>query len=279
MSVSDRPVEELDWPSEAELVSDARQPDGSIIFQIEAHPDAGYLIHGPEYGTHLLARDGSTLVCVPAGHAEHTWQRLLIAQVLPFAALLRGLEVFHSSGVVRDGEAIALLGPSTSGKTSLALELCRIGCDFLADDVLTLESLTSGLLAHPGTPVAGVNHGSVHPWRPEGERGVGSVVAENQRESLVRVRGADSPAPLAALLFLDRRSTGPERPQFEADPDPRLLLSATFNFVLDTPLRLSRLLEVCAAASRLRVERILIGPHSSAADVAEAVERRLSTTI
>ena len=76
--------------------------------------------------------------------------------MLPFAALLQGLEVFHASAVVQGGEAIALLGPSRAGKTSLALELCARGASFLADDVLALETREDALFAHPGSPVAGV---------------------------------------------------------------------------------------------------------------------------
>jgi hypothetical protein len=277
MTVFPGPLAQLGWPSDAELVSDARQPDGRIIFQIEAHPEAGYLLHGPEYGAHLLSKDADNLICVPEGREDHAWQRLLIAQVLPFAALLHGLEVFHASAVVRDGSAVALLGPSRSGKTSLALELEATGGDFLADDVVALELNSAGLLAHPGTPIAGVSRGA-DPNAPV-ETTSESVVAGNRRERLVRLRGRGSPAPLAALFFLDRRANGPVHPEFEPDPDPRLLLSATFNFVLDSPRRLNNLLEVSAAASQLRVERILIGPDSGPAEVAAAVERRMSSAV
>lgn len=268
-----------DWPrSGTELISDERQPDGSIIFQIETHPEAGFLIHGPRYGGHLLSSDGKTLRCAPQGTPAESWQRLLIAQVLPFAALLRGLEVFHASAVVRAGKAIAFLGPSTSGKTSLALALSGVGAAFLTDDVLTLESRAQELWAHPGTAVAGVNHRGQTGLGKEVVREApsGPVVAVNDRESLVLVQGATEPAPLSALFFLDRRSAGPSEPLFEPDPDPRLLLSATFNFVLDSSARLQGLLDVCAAAAQLRVERIVIGPAASPEDVAVAVERRLS---
>lgn len=267
----------LDWPESAELVCDQRQPDGSVIFRIEAHPEAGYLISGPEYGAHLLSADGRQLRCAPGGCPDDSWQRLLIAQVVPFAALLHGLEVFHASAVVRRGEAVAFLGPSRAGKTSLALGLCSRGASFLADDVLALESRAEELLAQPGAPVAGVAHTEAE--RPRETDGFSreEIVAVNGRERLVRMPGASEPAPLTALFFLDRRADGPERPRFEPVADAQMLLAATFNFVLATPQRLRGLLDVCALAARRRVERIVTGPATDASELSAAVEQRLSS--
>lgn len=276
ISVQAADTVKLDWPESAELVCDERQPDGGVTFRIEAHAKAGYLISGPEYGAYLLSADGRRLRCFPEDRPEGSWQRLLIAQVLPFAALLQGLEVFHASSVVRRGEAVAFLGPSRAGRTSLALELCRRGASFLADDVLALESRAGELLAHPGTPVAGVAHAEVERLGeslPEEE-----IMAVNAREQLVQMPGAAEPALLAALFFLDRRKDGPEHPRFEPTTDAQLLLAATFNFVLATPERLRGLLDVCALAARLRVERIVIGPATDACELGGAVEQRLSST-
>lgn len=265
-----------DWPESAELVCDERQPDGKVIFRIEAHPVAGYLIFGPEYGAYRLSADGKRLHCIPGERSAGAWQRLLIAQVLPFAALLRGLEVFHASAVVRDGEAIAFLGPSRAGKTSLALELCRRGARFLADDVLAVEPRAQRLLAHPGTAVAGVDRSPDEEERKADRFSRNDVLAVNDREQLVRMQDASDPAPLAALFFLDRRADGPERPAFEPAADARLLLAATFNFVLASPERLRGLLEVCALAARLRVERIVVGPATGSPELSAAVQERLS---
>jgi hypothetical protein len=265
----------LDWPEHAELVCDERQPDGSAIFRIEQHPEAGYLISGPEYGTCLLSADGRRVRGVFEGLPDDAWQRLLIAQALPFVALLHGLEVIHASAVVTDQGAVAFVGPSRAGKTSLALELCRRGASFLADDVLALERAGDDLLGHPGSPVAGVDHAEAQ--RLEQAEGVQrqEIVAINAREQIVRVHGAVEPTPLAALFFLDRRRDAPSEPRFEPAIDPRTLLAATFNTVLTTPARLRGLLEVCALAARRRVERVAIGPGVDAAQLAAAVERRL----
>jgi hypothetical protein len=261
------------WPQGSELICDERLPDGAVNYRIETHPDSGYLISGPEYGAHLLSADGRRLRCFPEGRPDGGWQRMLVAQVLPFAALLHGLEVFHASAVVQGGEVIALLGPSRAGKTSLALELCARGASFMADDVLALETRDGALLAHPGSPVAGValEHERAQQDDDPNER----VIAVNARERIVQVVGAEEPARLATLLFLDRKADGPKRPGFEPKPDAQLLLAATFNFVLATPERLQRLLEVAAVAARLRVELVSCGPDTGVRELADAVEERL----
>jgi hypothetical protein len=268
-------VVSLGWPDSVRLVCDQRDLEGEVLFRIEEHAEAGYRVWGPGHGAHLLSRDGRRLGCDPADSPQGAWQRLVIAQALPFAALLQGLEVFHASAVSHNGQAIATVGPSGAGKTSVALELCRLGAEFLADDVLALEIDGERLLAHPGTQLAGLDHAEAERLAGAGVPRLEPVVVVNERERLVRMSGALGPAPLAALFFLDRRPDGPEQPRFEPVPDAQWLLSATFNFVLSTPERLQRLLEVCALAARCRVERIHAGPSASATDLAQAIARRL----
>lgn len=273
LTTAEADVRSLDWPDGARPISDELEPDGTVCFRIEAHPQAGYLFWGPSYGAHLLSSDGRRLRCARGNAREHAWQRLLIAQVLPFAAILNGLEAFHASAVVLDGRAVGFVGPSGSGKTSVALELCRAGARFLADDVLALQRDGAELLGHPGSPVAGLDHAEAE--RTRSHTSGPELVGANDRELIVRMPAAAAPAPLSALFFLDRRSDGPPAPRFEPLADARLLLSATFNFVLATPERLRGLLEVCASAAQQRVERILIGPSVAAGELAAAVSRRL----
>lgn len=261
-----------EWPVSAERVSDERASDGQPIFSIEAHPDAGYLISGPEYGSHRLTHDGQSLSCFPESHPEDCWQRLLVAQALPFAALLAGLEVLHASAVVHERGVIALIGPSGIGKTSLAVELCRRGSRFFADDVLALEATDKGLTAHPGTAVASIEPRAVGHLEPAHAE---DVLASNSRERLVRIDGVRDPLPLAGMLFLDRRLDGPDVPVFEEVTDVRMLLAATFNLVLRTPTRLRGLLDVCALAARLPVRRVVLGDKTSVAQLGDAVERWL----
>jgi hypothetical protein len=176
---------------------------------------------------------------------------------------------------VLDGRAVGFTGPSGAGKTSLALALCRRGARFLTDDVLALEPLARGLAAHPGPPLLALR-------REDFDRAIGDaralqaqVVAAGARERIARVPRAASPVALTALFFLDRRAGEACGASFEPCADARTLLGSTFNFVLDTPARMCRLLDVCAMVSRGRAERITVPASVDAGGLAEAVIARL----
>jgi hypothetical protein len=243
-----------DWPARSRLLGEQRV-DGRVEFTIHADQDAGWLVSGERYGGHVISADGLRLRCTPGGAAQYDWERLLVAQVLPLAAAVRGLEVLHASAVVWRGRAVALLGAGGGGKTTLALALCELGADFLADDVLALEIAGEELLAHPGPPVAAVGHGA--------------------SERLQAMSGWCGAALLGDVLALGRSPGGPSQPQFEPLTDPRTLLAGTFNRVLRDGAHAARLLEVCALAARRRARRLRVGLQVDAATLAAAVIEQL----
>jgi hypothetical protein len=206
------------------------------------------------------------------------WQRFLIAQVLPFAAVLRGLEVFHAGAVAVDGHAVAFLGPSGAGKTSIAMALCRMGATFLADDVLSVEREGERLLGHPGAPVAGIAGDEVERLQRLRSLDSGTVLASDPREAMVRVTPQRTPVPLRAIFVLDRRLGASSEPRFERVVEPRVLLSATFNLVLLEGPRLEALLDVCSLAAGGMVERVVVGRQADASTVAEALAERIGIT-
>jgi hypothetical protein len=262
------------WPQEAELISDDRDRDGSVIFQIEAG-EPGYRIHGPAYGSSVLAGDGTEVRGAPGEEGFEGWQRLLVAQVLPFAAALQGLEVLHAGAVVVEGEGVALSGPSGSGKTSLALALQRRGAELLADDVVAVERAGEELLAHPGAPISGIDLAEAERLGMQGE-GERTVLAVNAREQVARAVLVPGPVPLGALFLLDRKLDGPGQPSFEVEGDPRRLLASTFNLLLASPERLAGLLDICARLAARRVERVTFGPATDPDELAAAIWARLS---
>jgi hypothetical protein len=243
------------WPADAQRVGVQRDEHGCERFTVAAHERAGYRLAGDGYGQHLLSRDGLRLRCAPRGAHDHDWQRFLIAQVLPFAAAVRGLEVLHAGGVVIGGRALLLLGGSGAGKTTLALALTRLGAGFLADDAVALERSGERLLAHPGTPVAAVGRG--------------------QAERLMKIPTVPAPAPLGAVLCLERTADGPDVPCFEPLGDGAPLLASTFNLMLRDGERMGSLLEVCALAGKERVERVTAGPDVDPEMLAGAVMERM----
>lgn len=244
------------WPAQARLISGQENPDGTLEIRIEADPEAGFLLGGPRYGRHVLSPEGRRLRCIPDDAAEADWQRFAIAQVLPFAAALQGLEVLHASAVAFGDRALVLTGPSGAGKSSLALASCRLGATLIADDVVAVEARAQELLAHPGAPVAGVALAEAGRLAPTDVRG--GPLAVNERECVIRTTLAAKPCPLRAVLLLDRRPDGPAEARFEGLDGAGALLGSTFNFVLDDTDRLVRLLDICELACRGTVRRLSV---------------------
>ena len=76
----------------------------------------------------------------------------LLGPVLGFVLLLRGIVSLHASAVSVDGEAIALVGPAGSGKSTTAAGFSARGFNVLADDVVTLDDAGERFLVRPSYP-------------------------------------------------------------------------------------------------------------------------------
>jgi HprK-related kinase B len=76
----------------------------------------------------------------------------------------QGCSMVHASAVVRNGEAVAIIGQSGQGKSSVAVRLLEQGFDFLTNDRLLVQAHDDGIVAYgipklprvnPGTLLAG----------------------------------------------------------------------------------------------------------------------------
>jgi hypothetical protein len=74
-------------------------------------------------------------VAVPS-QLEHMTHLVMVSAA---AAAAVGQLVLHAGAVCRDGRAVAVMGPSGWGKTTLTLELVRRGWSFLTDDFAPLD--------------------------------------------------------------------------------------------------------------------------------------------
>lgn len=59
--------------------------------------------------------------------------------------------VLHASAVQLNGHAVAFVGASGMGKSTLAAAMCSLGCGLVADDVLRVDVTADGVLVHPGS--------------------------------------------------------------------------------------------------------------------------------
>jgi hypothetical protein len=128
-------------------------PAGTPVLELVA---AGRRIHtGTVDGTSAVLRvhglcdfvvhpDEGTVSCVPDPGATPAQLALLVrGSLLAFYLALTGACVLHASAVevAPDGAAVAFVGRSGTGKSTLAGWLCRTGGRFVADDLVRLDAL------------------------------------------------------------------------------------------------------------------------------------------
>lgn len=244
---------------------------------VDAHPQLGYRIDAPGHGRFRVSADGSLIECAPALGPPWRWHRPFLAQALPLAASLRGMEVLHASAVVTGGSAIAFTGHSGAGKTSLAIHLVDQGASLLADDVVALSVQPHGLAAHPGVRFANVDEDQIKAIPLERRGGFGDVIGCSGKLHILVNDLATQATPLRALYFLERRGTVAEL-EFEAlSPDPRRILGATFMPHIVAPARLRAQLAVSSLiAADVAMFSLRVPPSLSAAALAREVRAHAS---
>jgi hypothetical protein len=264
---------EREWPRKGtERLLERVHMDGRLMMAVERHEEAGFHIWAPYYGRHIVSPDGarirSSLPAVPAWR----WERLLFAQVLPLSAALRGRELFHASAVAIGGAAIAFVGLSGAGKSSVAAHLVARGATLVTDDVLALEPAGDGIDAHPGGGLAGVARHELAAMSEGGRARLGQRVGLADKVYLAQ-RVSRRPLPLKALYYLTRGAGT----TVEIGPSgslPSRLLGSSFIAYLSSPRLLVDHLEVCTlVASTVPVLELSVPASVQATGVAEAVER------
>jgi hypothetical protein len=129
-----------------------------------------YCEHARGHGVrarYRLRADMRRLDCAPAQPEDLDWQRALIGKVLPIVSVMRGYEALHAAVVDTPEGVLAIMAPSGTGKSTLAIELVRRGRPLFADDVLILERSegagTDGVrIESAGTDSAGTDGAETH---------------------------------------------------------------------------------------------------------------------
>ena len=115
--------------------------------------DGGYLLRFPDLADFEVSADGKEVVAWPANEDdEATVEHLYINQMVPLALSRQGRPTFHASVVTVTGGAIAFLGQSGIGKSTLAASFALNGASFLSDDALLVEETNRGCVVQPSHP-------------------------------------------------------------------------------------------------------------------------------
>lgn len=183
---------------------DIALPDGSPWCE-QHRVAAGYLLRFHDLADFSVARNGDRITChgVP-GTDDTTLQHLLQNQVLPLALSRQGRMVLHASAVVVEGRALAFVGVSGRGKSTLAAAFAAQGCPFLTDDGLQLQQVQGQVQVVPGPA-------SLRLWEdartalaasPQSRASAAAATPKMRLVSNARLPHATAACPLAALYFL-----------------------------------------------------------------------------
>jgi len=176
----------------------------------------GYLLRFPGLADFEVSADGTEVIAHPvAGTDEVTVEHLYINQLVPLALSRQGKPSFHASVVTVPGGAIAFLGKTGMGKSTLAASFALSDAAFLTDDALLVEETKDGCLAMP-------SHASLRLW----EDGVDALldagnpqadpVSYSSKTRLLAGEGrthCDEPQALLAAFMLERANVYPEGTQ------------------------------------------------------------------
>lgn len=127
-------------------------PDGTqwtLFYRI----DGDYLLRFPGLADFVVSASGAETAAYPVpGISVQTIEHLHLNQVVPLALSRQWKLVLHASAVEIGNCAVAFLGASGRGKSTLAASFSTRGCRFLTDDGLLLEKEHGGYLVHPSHP-------------------------------------------------------------------------------------------------------------------------------
>jgi HPr serine kinase-like protein len=120
--------------------------------RFEANPEEFLLV--VDDVARYLVRGGAEVVIDPAGAASEDSLRLfLLGSVMGALLQQRGVLPLHASAVDVDGGCVAFLGPSGTGKSTVAAALVNEGYRLVADDICAVTSVPGAApVVHPGYP-------------------------------------------------------------------------------------------------------------------------------
>lgn len=118
-----------------------------------AQTDSGYLVRVHEFADFFIDPVGREVICSPESRTSaQTLRHLFINQVLPLVLNLRGQDALHATSVLTAAGLCAFVGPSGTGKSTLAAAFQLAGYPVLSDDCLVVREESERIVATPAYP-------------------------------------------------------------------------------------------------------------------------------
>jgi hypothetical protein len=130
----------------------------SFIDRATATCSVSRVLRFPGLADFEVSADGTKVIAHPALDTDDaTIDHLYINQIIPLALSRQGQPTFHASVVTVPGGAVAFLGRSGMGKSTLAASYALNDGAFLTDDGLLIDETAAGCMAMP-------SHASLRLW-------------------------------------------------------------------------------------------------------------------
>ena len=201
----------------------------------------------------------------------------LLGPVMGFLMLLRGIVCLHASAIAIGNQAIALVGPAGSGKSTTAAAFSQRGYRVLAEDVVTLDDREDHFLVRPGYPCIRLWPRAVKAlW---GSESFLPPLTPNWDKCYLNLqeRFHDEPLPLAAIYHLGERRHERVAAYVETLDRADALMSLVANTyatkLMNKQMRAREFELLTRVLSKVPVRRVT--PHADIGRIAELCERIL----
>lgn len=132
---------------------------------------------------------------------------MILGGILATLLRQRGLLVVHACSVARDGEAVAFVGDSGWGKSTLAEFFCQNGYRLINDDVVAMDLSGDEVIVVPGYPQIKLRKGAGEALRSDFDTLAPISEIGDKRGSVWTDMFQAEPVPLRRLYFLEPYAT------------------------------------------------------------------------
>ena len=167
--------------------------------------DTGYLFRMIGIADFYISYDGKECTCYPIpGLENETRDHMFRSQVQPFLWNRRNKLIFHASCIDYDDTAIAFMGESGKGKSTLVAAFAKKGCGFLTDDGLLIEKSKGEFWAKPNDPSIRLWDTSYEALMTHNDKLSAAISFTDKKRILASslLPYCNQPRPLKAVYFL-----------------------------------------------------------------------------
>ncbi len=164
-----------------------------------------YVLRFPELADFEVSGDGTRVIAIPFEAIDDaTLEHLYINQVQPLALSRQGQPAFHASAVSMSGTAVAFIGRTGLGKSTLAASFALDGTPFLTDDSLIIDETGDTIAVRPSHASLRLWEDSVEAIAGAGHKSADAVSFTSKTRLLAgdALAHVDRPVPVRAAYLL-----------------------------------------------------------------------------